>query len=201
MKKILFTVLIFLALSNITFAKEYQSSYGFSIEVPEHWLVLTPNELKNNPDLFDFENADFGGMDKTLLKQHINEIKTGNVEVFFNQNTSDIEFSDNINIIKQIGRIPVNRNETSKVCNDFEGQLSQSFGRKINLYQCKTVTIKNNHFFISESDGFIQGTKNIQYQFNKSPNVLIIITLTSKNKTIDIIRNEFDDMINSIQFK
>ena len=74
MKKILFTLLIFLALSNITFAKEYQSSYGFSIDVPEHWLVLTPDELKNNPDLFDFENADFGGIDKTLLKQVINKI-------------------------------------------------------------------------------------------------------------------------------
>ena len=201
MKKILFTLLIFLALSNITFAKEYQSSYGFSIDVPEYWLVLTPNELKNNPDLFDFENADFGGLDKTLLKQVINKIKTGNIEVYFNQNTSDIEFSDNINIIKQIGRIPVSRNETSKFCNDFEGQLSQYFGRKINLYQCKTVTINNNHFFISEFDGAMQGTKSIQYQFNKSPNVLIIITLTSKNKTIDLMRNEFDDMINSIKFK
>ena len=124
MKKILFALLIILALSNITVAQEYQSSYGFTINVPSHWLVLTPDELKNNPDLFDFETADFGGMDKTLVKQVINKIKTGNVEVYFNQNTSNMTFSDNINIIKQIGKIPVKENETlESLRNEFSDMI------------------------------------------------------------------------------
>ena len=73
-------MLIFFASTNLTFAKVYKSNYGFKINVPEHWLVLTQAELKENPDLFDFENTDFGKIDKNLLKQVINNIKTGNAE-------------------------------------------------------------------------------------------------------------------------
>jgi hypothetical protein len=78
MRKIILGLLIFFAAINISFAKEYKSNYGFNINVPEHWLVLTQAELKENPDLFDFENTDFGNIDKNLLKQVINKIKTGN---------------------------------------------------------------------------------------------------------------------------
>lgn len=200
MRKIILGVLIFLAAINITFAKEYESNYGFNINVPEHWLVLTQAELKENPDLFDFGNTDFGNIDKNLLKQVINKIKTGNTEVFFNQNTSDLTFSDNINIIKQIGKMPTDVNDVKKQCNELHNLLSQYFGRKINLYQCKTTTINNKMFFLSEFDGAISGTRSIQYQFQKSPSILIIITSTSKNKTTDIIRKEFKAMINTIKF-
>jgi hypothetical protein len=69
MRKIILGLLIFFAAINSTFAKEYESNYGFNIDVPAHWLVLTQAELKENPDLFDFENTDFGNIDKNLLKQ------------------------------------------------------------------------------------------------------------------------------------
>lgn len=201
MKKIISVLLIFFTSLSITYAKEYESSYGFSINVPENWLVLTPSEIKNNPDLFDFENTDFGKIDKNVLKQVINKIKAGNVELYFNQNTSDYTFSDNINIIKQIGRLPTTIDEVNKQCNDIGLQLSQYFGRKINVYQCKTTTINNNTFFLLEFDGAINGTRSIQYQFQKSPSVIIIITSSSKNKTTEIIRKEFNNMINTIKFK
>ena len=201
MKKIISVLLIFFASSSITFAKEYESSFGFSINVPEHWLVLTQSEIKNNPDLFDFENTDFGNIDKNLMKQVINKIKTGNTEMYINQNTSDYTFSDNINIMKNIGRMPTNIDEVNKYCNDLAQQLSHYFGRKINLYQCKTTTINNILFFYTEFDGAMNGTINTQYSFQKSPSVQVIITCTSKNKTTEIIRKEFNNMINTIKLK
>lgn len=170
------------------FSKEYESNYGFNINVPEHWLVLTPTELKENPDLFDFENTDFGNIDKNLLKQIIYKIKTGNIEIYFNQNTSDLTFSNNINILKQIGKMPTEAADVKKQCTELGTQLSQYFGRKINLYQCKTTTINNKTFFMSEFDCAMSGTRSIQYQFQKSPSVFIIITSTSKDKTADTIR-------------
>jgi hypothetical protein len=201
MKKIISVLLIFFTSSSITFAKEYESSFGFSINVPEHWLVLTPSEIKNNPDLFDFENADFGNIDKNLLKQVINKIKSGKVEYYFNQNTSYGTSSDNINIVKNIGRLPTTIDELNKQCNETGLLLSQYFGRKINMYQCKTTTINNKTFFLLEFDGALNGTRAIQYQFQKSPSVIIMITSTSNNKTTEIIRKEFNNMINTIKFK
>ena len=194
-------LLLILATANIASAKEYESFYGFSINVPEHWLVLTRSELKENSDLFDFENTDFGNIDKNLLKQVIDKIQSGNTELYLNQNTSDLTFSDNINIIKQVGKIPKGNKNLKKQCNELNTQLSKYFGRPINLYQCEIKTINNMKTLITEFDGAMSGTRSIQYQFQKSPSILIIITATSKNKTTDIIRQEFKEMINTIKFR
>jgi hypothetical protein len=130
MKKIVFALIILFTIINIAAAKEYESSYGFSINVPEHWLVLTAKELKENPDLFNFENVDFGKVDKNLIKQVAARVQSGSTEIFFNQKTADLTFTDNINIIKQIGKFPTKNSEVKKYCNSFGAQLSKYAGRK-----------------------------------------------------------------------
>jgi hypothetical protein len=201
MKKYIAPLLLILATTNIPSAKEYESFYGFSINVPEHWLVLTRSELKENSDLFDSERADFGTIDKNLLKQAIAKIQNGNTELYINQNTSDLTFSDNINIMKQAGEIPEDNKELKKQCNELNTQLSEYFGRPIKLYQCEMTAINNMKVFFAEFDGAISGTRSIQYQFQKSPSILILITATCKNETSDIIRQEFKEMIDTIKFR
>ena len=200
MKKIVFALIILFVIINIAAAKEYESSYGFSINVPEHWLVLTPKEIKENPDLFNFENVDFGNIDKNLIKQVISRVKNGSTEIFFNQNTADFTFTDNINIIKQIGKFPTKNSEVEKYCNQLDAQLSKYAGRKLDIYHCKPSAINNMKVFFNEFDGMMNGTRSLQYSFQKSPSVVIIITCTSKNETLDIIRQEFNDMMSTIKF-
>jgi len=194
----LVVLLIFIAITP-AYGKEYQSSFSFTVDIPEHWLVLTSQELKENPDLFDFDKKEFGNVDKNLLKDVVNKVKSGQAEVYFNQKTSDSSFSENINVIKQIGKIPGNNTQLREVCNLLPKQLSSYFGRKIKLYQCKLVDINNLKSLFLEFDGVIEGTRSIQYQIQKSPSVQIIITATCKNSVLDTIRKEFDRIILSIK--
>ena len=201
MSKIFTGLILFLVASHFAYAKQYTSAYGFTIDVPAHWLVLTPAELKANPDLFNFDKVDFGKLDKNLLKQVLAKIESGNIEIYFNQKTADTSFADNINILKQIGKVPVEPADVKIQCAELGGQLSQYFGHKVNVYQCKVITFNKQAFFMSEFDGAMAGTRSIQYQFNVSPSVAIIMTATSKDKTTDVIRTEFDAMIKSVKLK
>ena len=198
-KTLLVPIILFLSVC-IADAKEYNSSFGFNVDVPEHWLVLTPDEIKTNPDLFDFENRDFGKIDKDILKQMKTKILNGSVEIYFNQDTSEIEFADNVNIMKSVGRLPSKGIAVQNQCSNLGAQLSNYFGRQINLYQCKLTVVDNLPALYSEFDGAVEGTRSLQYQVQRSPSVLLIITATCKLKTLDIIRNEFVDIIRSINF-
>jgi hypothetical protein len=71
---VLVVFIIFLAITP-AYGKEYQSSFGFTVDIPTHWLVLTRQELKENPDLFDFDKKEFGSIDKNLLKTTLNLVR------------------------------------------------------------------------------------------------------------------------------
>lgn len=194
----LIVLLIFIAITPV-YGKEYKSSFGFTADIPEHWLVLTKEELKENPDLFDFDKKRFGNVDKNLLKNIDSQIKSGQVEFYFNQKTSDSSFADNINVIKDIGKIPENNTQLRELCNLVPKQLSSYFGRKIRVYECKLVDISNLKSLFLEFDGVTEGTRSIQYQIQKSPSVKIIITATCKNSILDTIRKEFNRIVLSIK--
>ena len=194
----LVVLLIFIAITPV-YGKEYKSSFGFTVDIPEHWLVLTKEELKENPDLFDFDKKRFGNVDKNLLKNIDSQIKSGQVEFYFNQKTSDSSFADNINVIKDIGKIPENNTQLRELCNLVPKQLSSYFGRKIRVYECKLVDINNLKSLFLEFDGVTEGTRSIQYQIQKSPSVKIIITATCKNSVLDTIRKEFNRIVLSIK--
>lgn len=194
----LVVLLIFIVITPV-YGKEYQSSFGFTVDIPEHWLVLTSKELKENPDLFDFSEKKFANIDKNLLKNIDSKVKSGQVEYYFNQKTSDSSFADNINVIKQVGRIPENNTQLREVCNSVPKQLSSYFGREIKVYQCNLVDISNLKSLFLEYDGVIEGTRNIQYLIQKSPGVQILITATCKNSVLDTIRKEFNRIVLSIK--
>ena len=65
-------------------------------------------------------------------------------------------------------------------CTELNTLLSKYFGRPINLYQCEIKTINNMKALITEFDGVMGGTRSMQYQFQKSPSILIIITAAEK---------------------
>jgi hypothetical protein len=181
------------------YGKEYQSSFGFTIDIPEHSLVLPRQELKENPDLFDFDKKDWGKIDKKNLKDLTNKVTPGDVEFYFNQKTSDGIFADNINAMKGIGKIPENNTQLLEACQSAPKEFSSYFGKKMQFYQCKLVNINNLKSLFLEYDGIGEGTRNIQYIIQKSPGVQIIITATCKNSVLETIRKEFTEIVLSIR--
>ena len=201
MRRYIFVVLAISFFITPVNAKEYQSSFGFTVNIPEHWLVLTRQELKDNPDVFDFDKREFGNIDENLLKGVISRIESGSVEIYYNGETSSNFFSDNINVVKTIGRIPENEDELREVCSLLPGQLSSAFGKEIKVHQCGLKKVNQLDSLFLEFDGVVEGTRSIQYQIQKSSSVSIVITATWKTTTFETMRNQFEAIVYSIKMK
>ena len=201
MKKIIFSVLIVVIWPASLSAETFQSSFGFTINIPPHWLVLSKQEVKDNPDLFNFENEVFRNTDKAMLNQIKSMILSGKVEIYYNQKTANPYFRDNINVFILVGRLPQTVSESKQKCRNIPGELSRAYGKHIKVHNCGLRKVSGLNTFYSEFDGVVDGTRSIQYQIQKSPSVLITITATSKNKSLSIIKKEFGKMISSIKIK
>jgi hypothetical protein len=201
MKKLTLILLILISWSSSALAETYSSPFGFSINIPSHWLILSAQELKNNPDLFDFNNPIFKNTDRSMLEQMKNMITSGKIEMYFNQKTSDSSFNDNINVFKQIGAIPQTVSESKQICNSLPGYLSKTFGKSLKVYGCGLTKISDVNASYTEFDGVADGTRTISYQIQRSQNITITITATCKNKSLGIFRKEFKDILDSIKFQ
>ncbi len=192
-------VLLIIIVITPAFGKEYQSSFGFTVNIPEHWLVLTRKELKDNPNLIDFKDKSFRNISKNLLKDVESPIKSGQYEMYCNQNTSDDTFVDNIMVRTATGKIPENNSQLRELCDSAPKQLSSYFGRKVNIYQCKLLDINGVKTLFVEGDGAVEKTRTIQYILQRSPGIKLTFTLTCKNAVVDTIRKEFDRIVLSIK--
>ena len=55
--------------------------------------------------------------------------------------------------------------------------------------------------FSAEFDGVVDGTRSMTYEIQQSANNIIVLTATCKNKTLAIVKKEFEDMVASIKMK
>jgi len=181
----------------------YNSQFGFIIKLPSHWLILSKQEIKENPDLFDsmFELKTFKDMSKPLQENIKNSIRSGSVEIFFNQNTSDIYFRDNINITKSIGSLPKTALEMNERCENVSIAMNKNFGKTIKVYKCELRKVAALNSVYMETGGIINGTRMMQYQIQKSPSVIITVTASFKNQILETFRKEFENIMASFKLK
>lgn len=199
MKKLIFVILILVSWSTSSSAETYRSSFGFSANIPSHWLVVSKEEVKNNPDLFNFENEVFKNTDQRMLNQIKSMIISGKIEIYYNQKTVNPYFRDNINVFILVDRLPQTVSESKEKCDNIPGELSGAYGKPIKVYSCGLRKVSGLSAFYVEFDGVVNGTRSIQYQIQKSPSVAIAMTATCKNQSLNIIKKEFDDIVSSIK--
>ena len=201
MKKIVVALIIFVIWISPASADTYYSTLGFSIDIPSHWLIMSRQEVKDNPDLFNFEAKVFKKANKAMLEQVKKQVLSGDVEIYFNQNTSDSFLADNINVYKTVGRLPGNVAEMDKICKQLPNLLSKAYGRPVTVYECGFREVGGTNAYYVDFDGVVDGTRSIQYQVPKSSSVTIVLTATCKKQSLEIIRREFEDMMSSFELK
>ena len=195
------TLLIFVSFVSLASGETYQSFFGFSINIPPHWLIMSGEEIKKNPDLFDFDQGAFKNADKNFLQQIKNHVVQGKAELYFNKKTSDNYFLDNINVYKEIRRIPQNNSEMKKECDNLPSEFAKIFGKPVKIYSCELRKISGLNAIYIEYDGLMENTRGIAYTIQFTQNVVIAFTLTCKNKIVNLIREEFDNIIASVKIK
>ena len=137
MKKIIFSLLILMMWALPLSAATYNSPFGFSIDVPSHWLIISSKEIEDNLDLFTFEHEMFKDCNKDVLRQMKNMVVSGDVEIYLNKQTSNSVNNDNINVIKTIERLPQTVSEQNQFCAKTSQDLSEVYGKLIKVYECE----------------------------------------------------------------
>lgn len=201
MKKFVLIFSILIIWSTQAFGEQYTSPFGFSMNIPSHWLIVSAEEIKKNPDLFNFNKEVFKNVNPSMLEQIKEMAVSGKVELFFNQKTADSSFNDNINVFKRTGKLPQSASEANKACEGLPGQLASAYGKPTKVFSCGPKKVSGLNAFSVEFDGVVDGTRSMSYEIQQSANNIIVLTATCKNKTLTIVKKEFEDMVTSIKMK
>ncbi|MDD5563239.1 MAG: hypothetical protein PHQ91_05965 [Thermoanaerobaculaceae bacterium] len=191
-------VLLTLAVS--ASAKEYQSSFGFTVDIPDNWLALTKLAIEENPALAGAPGANVGTLDPKVLQDLKAKVENGDFEMFFDRATSDAAFADNINVRVGQGKIPGTPDETKAKCTAYAQALAKFAKRTLAVAPCETRTVGALPMFYVEYEGFVAGTVTMQYQVARPDGKLIFLTATCKRASLDKFRPDFEAIVKSIRF-
>ena len=194
MKYFLLTSLILL--SFFTQAKQVNSDFGYSMDIPDTWSPLTGPEIKANPELFNFE--DVNNIPDPLLQQIIPMIRSGKMDFYFLPDNTN-NFADNINVMKQIGQVATTPEKIKETCAAIPVELTNLFQRNISLYTCEKAQVSGKDALYVKFDGALADTTTMQYHIKKSENVFLIFTATLKNSSFNGTEEEIHQAIKTIQ--
>ena len=173
------------------------STFGFSMEVPDNWIVMTRQEIKENADLFsDFE---LPGVDPAMTKIIQSKIQSGQLEFFFRKGAAS-NFADNINVTKNLQQEIKGDEELAQLCEVLPAEIAKLYGKAVKSYACDLRSIGGHSAVYLDFDGVVDGTRNIQYQIQKSKNFALIFTLTVKNENRKKAQSEFEAMLKTLKF-
>lgn len=189
MRRIVLAVLVLVGSVLAASAKEYQSSFGFTFNAPDAWLVMTKQELATNPV---FASADPG------LKA---KVDGGSVEIFYNRATSDATFTDIIDVKRGgQGTIPSDPEAVKAQCEAYAKALAKAAGRPLAVATCEDRSVGALKAFYVEYEGRVAGTVAMQYQLARPDGKLLFVTATCKQASLDKFRPDFEAIVKSIKF-
>lgn len=197
MKKILLAIFILIFIHATSYADYYQSSFGFTSQLSKNWLVLTKEQVKKNPELFNFDNKALRGINKSMLAQVKNNILSGRTEIMYSTKSTG-GFGDNINVMVTMGKV-VNKSQVNQLCSQMPQAFKRMFGKSIKFYECGLRKIGNMKVLYMNFDGVMPGTRSAQYQFQTEPGKLVIATLTCKNSSYAKLNKEFNNFIRNVK--
>ncbi|MBZ5589209.1 MAG: hypothetical protein LAO05_11670 [Acidobacteriia bacterium] len=195
MKKLAALVVVLLAWTVSASAKEYQSSFGFTLAAPDNWLVLTKQEIANNPELAGPPGVSAGRIDPQLKA-----VESGSNEFLYDRTTSDATFSDNINVrLGGKGEVPGTPEAVKAQCTAYGQALNRVAGRTLAIAKCEDRDMGASKAFYVEYEGRVAGTVAMQYQFVRRDGRLVFVTATCKTTSLDKFRPEFEAIVRSIR--
>ncbi len=202
MKPLLILPLLFLFLIPYAQATTYQSRYGFTVDVPDRWLVVTQASIAAAPEQFQAHTAEspYGVIDRALLRTVVSRVQTGKVEIYLKQSTTDPTAADHIQVTQRSGTLPTDTGDVRKACKGLESYFSKQFGRTIVVYNCGVDRIRGRPALQLEFDGVQRGTRSMQYRIQGTATTTVLITATSNTATLDQVRPDFRRIVNSIHF-
>ena len=202
MKKGIFVIALSAIWLTTVHAGTYESELGFRIDLPSHWEIINKKTLKNKPEESSHAQDDkLKHIEESLLDKNKKELLAGKAEIYENVSAQYDNFNDNIYVQRGHGEVKPLKALEKQICNVqlLQAAFSRSFGRAVNVYSCKVVKVSSYDAIFLDFDGAPPGTRSLRYQIWKPSNDIIILTLTTKNKKLAILREEFTAIIYSFE--
>ncbi|MGD1148773.1 MAG: hypothetical protein ABR961_12585 [Thermoanaerobaculaceae bacterium] len=199
MRTAVVSAVVALAVASVAVAKEYRSSFGFAVDVPENWLVLTKQAIAEDAALAAAPDPKVGNINPDILRDLRAKVENGSIEMFFDRTTSDATFADNINILVKPGQAAASPDRVREACDAYPGLLAKYAGRGLKVEGCESRNIGSLKAFYVEYEGVVAGTVTMQYQFSRPDNQRLLVTATCKRASLDKVRPEFEEIVRSIR--
>jgi hypothetical protein len=205
MKKVLSAGLLTALFWGLTaFAAVYQSDFGFRIDLPAGWTVVSKLGVKEKPEFVTavFEAAEKNrtllDMPQDLYAKLKEKIAGGEVEYYYK--TDGPSFS--ISVFQQPGTLPQSSNAVQETCQALPEELSKLSKNPVKVYECRLTTLGNSSALYMVADAYEQGEKYVEYLIQKAPNNVLLFTATStKRQDFNKMKAEFDEIMKSFQVR
>ncbi len=181
-------------------ARDFTSSFGYRATVPDHWRIMTRDDVQaNSGQLTRDASSELKNFNPQTVSAVQQQIATGNVEVYFNLNTSTSDFADNINIMRSRGRVPVSTAEGQQACAEAKSGLPRVIGRPIELHDCGYRQINGFHALYINMTVSGVPYRSAQYMLRLGDSQQLLFTLTAKHSEYRNLKSEFDAIVNSVR--
>lgn len=187
-------------LAGVAAAKDFTSPFGYSASVPDHWRILTRDDVKDRSGQIDLgADPEMKKFNPQTISAVQRQIASGNVEVFFNMKTSNSSFSDNINVMRSQGRVPVSVQEGRQACAEARSGLPAVIGRPVDLHDCGYRQISG--FDALYLNMTVSGApyRSVQYMLRRENGQNLLFTLTATHGNYSSLKGEFDAIVNSVR--
>ena len=171
-------------------AQTFTSSFGFSTEISDNWLIVSKDTLTENPDLLNFNMPEFQKMDKAVIEQVKQLASSGQIELLYYKKAG-ADFGDNINLYIDPSVQSALKPFSTKLCPSLPTQIKQAFNRENNtqVYFCKYTNIYGKEVIAYAYDGALIGTKSYGYYF-KAQNKTINLTVTCTISQCESVKSD-----------
>jgi hypothetical protein len=180
--------------------KTHNSSLGFTIALPSEYLVISKEELKQNPEILDDMYA---AAQKTVLKTAKEPLKervkvkleAGNIEIYRKPHGGV-----SITVQKQIGEWPKSQDKLKKLCEEVELEFKNT-GLNANLQRCEFRISGELAALYLVAAIPAQNTSMLQYVVQASPAIQLSFTAATKTQALETTENEFDQIMKSLKLR
>jgi hypothetical protein len=201
MKKVILALAAIMLCAPALWAETRESVFGVTMTVPSGWQALERGAMKDS----NMVKAAIGTARKDALSK-TNKDVMGSVEEMVS--AGNIEYYTNraypesiISISAGTGRIPDTNAAVNETCNTLPHDLSNYSGNPIKVHKCKSDVVGKRAALYSVFDGFRPGTVSYQYQLQKAPEQVLIMTATCPEKSCEIVSRQFDQMVQSVRIR
>ncbi len=185
-------------------AAVYESDFGFRIDLPSGWTIVSKKGVKEKPEFVTavFEAAEkertLADLPQDLYAALKEKIAGGDVEYYYR--TEGPSFS--ISVFQEPGTIPQSSKEVQDTCQALPEELSKLSTKPVKVYECRLTALGNAPALYMVADAYEQGERYVEYLIQKAPNQVLLFTATStKRQDFTKLKREFDEIMKSFQVR